>query len=144
MISVSFYILLNNNTLLFSFIHNNYLCYRLVSCNIFQSIFIYPGYMNENFTTSFHIYIFDNLYYLCSCLNLFSLYKLSISPTYSMVCQSVFILSLIHIQMCIRDRLKRKRLQVNYPFPLTDLHQNRKSLRSLQFRDVCKNLFDSV
>ena len=40
--------------------------------------------------------------------------------------------------------LKRKKLQVNYPFPLTDLHQNRKSLRPLQFRDVCKKLFDSV
>ena len=35
-------------------------------------------------------------------------------------------------------------LPVNYPFPLTDLHQNRKSLRPLQFRAVCKTLFDSV
>ena len=30
-------------------------------------------------------------------------------------------------------------LQVNYPFPLTDLHQNRKTLRSLQFRKYAKN-----
>ena len=29
-------------------------------------------------------------------------------------------------------------LQVNYPFPLTDLHQNQKVLRTLQFRAVCK------
>ena len=28
--------------------------------------------------------------------------------------------------------------------PLTDLHQNQKALRSLQFRDVCKKIFESV
>ena len=28
--------------------------------------------------------------------------------------------------------LKRKRLKVNYPFPLTDLHQNQKALSTLQ------------
>ena len=40
--------------------------------------------------------------------------------------------------------LKRKRLQVNYPFPLTDLHHNLQALSTLQFTDVCKKLFDSV
>ena len=40
--------------------------------------------------------------------------------------------------------LKHKTLQVNYPVPLTDLHQKQQVLRTLQFRAVCKKLFDSV
>ena len=54
-------------------------------------------------------------------------------------------LSLIHI-FCGFYRLPQKipllkyqMLQVNYPFPLTDLHQKQQVLSTLQNRSVCKN-----
>ena len=40
--------------------------------------------------------------------------------------------------------IDKKPLQVNYTFPLTDLHQKRQVLKTLQFRAVCKTLFDYV
>ena len=51
-----------------------------------------------------------------------------------------FCLNLRLLSFAIENTLDTKMLQVNYPFPLTDLHQNRKSLRPLEFRDVYKKI----
>ena len=53
---------------------------------------------------------------------------------------SVTMTAMISVSYTHLDVYKRQ----NYPFPLTDLHQNQQALRTLEYRDVCKKLLDYV